>query len=137
MKKRARKTAGTKRQPEDVLRETLDRARLRKKAASLFLAAALGSLIVYTITGERGAISLYRKWQERRALQAELVALEQRNDGKRAENARLRDEPEAVEKIAREELDLLRPGEVMFVLPEGVEERRPTAPPPTPPPSVP
>lgn len=113
----ARAGAKASRNPEDLAQEHRDRAALRRKAVHLFLVAIAASLVVFTIAGDRGAVTLYRKWQERRALTDQIQALERDNARKRQENDRLESDPRAVEKIAREELDMLRPGEIMFVLP--------------------
>lgn len=136
MKTRAstsRDPSSAPREPEEIVQEKLDRARLKQKAISLLLTAVFGSLIVFTIAGEEGAIGLYRKWQERRSLEARIQELEAMNAAKRVENARLATDPDAVERFAREELDMMRPGEIMFVLPEPEpSEGEGAAAPPTP-----
>ncbi len=75
------------------------------------IALALGSLF-----GDRGVLHLMSQRQRSEALEREVADL-------RAENARLasevdglRHDPHAIEKIAREQLGLARPGEMVFVL---------------------
>lgn len=116
--KERKEAAAATRDPDEIVQERLDRAQIKRKAFSLLLAAVFGSLIVFTIAGEEGAISLYRKWQERRLLGDRIQELQARNDAKRLENELLAKDPAAVERFAREELDMMRPGEVMFVLPD-------------------
>ncbi|MFN7974381.1 MAG: septum formation initiator family protein [Acidobacteriota bacterium] len=116
--------------PSEIAKENLDRAQLKRKALSLFMVAVIASLFVFTFTGERGAISLYRSWQKTRQLDVELRALEEHNGKKRQENARLAHDPKAVEKVVREELDMLRPGEIMFVLPHDSAKPQVVAPKP-------
>lgn len=60
-----------------------------------------------------------------RALRAELSEVEHENDRMRREVAqlrvevdRLRDDPEAIERIARDELGMVREGELIFQFPE-------------------
>jgi cell division protein FtsB len=119
------------RSPEAAAR---DRAELKSKAWRLLLAAVAGSLVVFTIAGDRGAITLYRKWTERRTLQEKIHRLEAENARKRHENKQLESDPRAVETIAREDLDMVRPGEIMFVLPgeEAPATPKPEAPAATP-----
>ena len=50
-------------------------------------------------------------------------AIAERNEALEKEVARLTKEPAAVEKIAREDLSLVAPGDVVLVLPPGFEEK--------------
>ncbi len=104
--------------PEDLVKATRDRARMKRRAMGLLFLAVLLSLIIFTISGEGGAITLYMRWQEKKSLATEIVDLQATNTKKKLRNLALETDPRAVERIAREELDLMRPGEVMIVLPE-------------------
>jgi cell division protein FtsL len=56
-------------------------------------------------------------------MQAEVAQLDEGNRKLEAEVAALNSDPKAVEKIARETLNLVRPGEVVLILPEGWQAR--------------
>lgn len=65
-------------------------------------------------------------WKRTRRLQEDVASLKAANVDLRGENERLRrellllaDDPQALERAAREELGLVRPGEVIFRLREG------------------
>jgi cell division protein FtsB len=73
-------------------------------------------LVVGSLAGEGG----FRRYSR---LQADVAALEEKNARIAAENARLqreikqlRSNPAAIERAAREQLGLVRPGEVVFNL---------------------
>ena len=81
-------------------------------------ALVLATVVVLAdaLFGERGVAELLRARQDYAAARAELVALQQKNAGLREQARRLWDDPSAVEAVAREELGLIRPGEVLFVV---------------------
>jgi cell division protein FtsB len=89
---------------------------LRRKAATLFSVILLIALVVGSLFGDRGILHLVQQRQRTDALAREVEEL-------RAENARLAGEiagllrdPRAVERLAREELGLARPGETVFLI---------------------
>jgi len=79
----------------------------------LFVASVI---VVDGLVGERGLLAILRARQEYDAMSAAIAR-------QRAENARLRDvarrlreDPSAIEEIARRELGLIRPGERVFIV---------------------
>ena len=56
-------------------------------------------------------------------MQVAVAQLDADNRKLEAEVAALKNDPHAVEKIARETLNLVRPGEIVLILPEGWEAR--------------
>lgn len=89
---------------------------VRRKAALLFSVLVFIALAVGSLFGDGGMIHLI---QERRRAEA----LERQVDDLREENGRLaeqihalRTDPRAIERLAREELGLARPGETVFLL---------------------
>ena len=88
----------------------------RRKAFQLLLAFVTLVLVLNALVGERGLMETVRA----RRHHAELVSSIERM---RAENARLRDEarrlrtdPATIEALARQELGLIRPGEMLFII---------------------
>jgi cell division protein FtsB len=77
----------------------------------LFFALAVGALI-----GDRGLFYLLEQQRRADVLRHDLEALRVENLKLADEIASLRSDPRAIEKIAREELGLARPGETVFIL---------------------
>jgi cell division protein FtsB len=74
--------------------------------------------------GDRGYLRLLDKRDRASALAREVDRLESENVRLAAEIRALKSEPRAIEKIAREQLGLARPGEKVFLLPKDAEEQR-------------
>ncbi|HEX9788991.1 MAG TPA: septum formation initiator family protein [Candidatus Binatia bacterium] len=78
----------------------------------------LGSLIVLlslvTIVGERGALHLWRLRGEKSRLDEQNYRLQKENESLRQRVHRIRNDPDYLEKLAREELNMVRPGEVVY-----------------------
>lgn len=80
-------------------------------------------LFVFFLAGDRGFLQVRKQRAQVGALQAEIAAIDERNRALEKEVARLTNDPAAVEKIARENLQLVAPGDVVLVLPAGFEEK--------------
>jgi len=80
-------------------------------------------LFVFFLAGDRGLLQVRKQRSQVAALQAEVSALAERNSALEKEVERLAKDPAAVEKIAREDLQLVAPGDVVLVLPPGFEEK--------------
>jgi cell division protein FtsB len=96
---------------------------LRKKATTLFSVIAVIALVVGSLFGDRGILQLLRQRQRTEVLAREIEQLRDENRVLAEEIVALRRDPAAVERIAREELGLARPGESVFVLREPRAER--------------
>ena len=68
------------------------------------------------IVGERGLLARMRARKEYDALAASLARQRAENTRLREEVRRLRDDPAAIEEIARRELGLIKPGEKVFIV---------------------
>jgi cell division protein FtsB len=77
--------------------------------SSLFVALA-----VFTALGERGIFHLWHLRAEKKQLQEKNFLLQKENDGLRERVDRIRRDDDYLEKIAREELGLTRPGETVY-----------------------
>jgi cell division protein FtsB len=82
-----------------------------------FLACSIVLLSLYTILGERGAIHLWRLRGEKIKMDEQNYRLHNENEALRQRITRLRSDDSYLEKIAREELNLVRPGEVIYRFP--------------------
>ena len=65
--------------------------------------------MVDALVGDKGLLETMRARRQYRDLAVDLAQ-------KRQENARLRDDPKQIESVAREELGLMREGEVLFIV---------------------
>ncbi|MGE5345503.1 MAG: FtsB family cell division protein [Acidithiobacillales bacterium] len=95
------------------------------KPASYFLLSLVFSALLLALffVGDRGFLQIRRQRTQLRSAQDEVAKLDAENRKLEAEVAALKNDPHALEKIAREKLGLVRPGEVVVVLPEGWEQR--------------
>lgn len=78
------------------------------------LAALLVTLSVFTLFGERGGLHLWRLWQEKKTLEEKNFRLQMENEILRERVYRLRHDDRYLERIVREELNLVRPGEIIY-----------------------
>jgi cell division protein FtsB len=76
------------------------------------------ALVVGSMFGDRGILHLITQRQRADALRLEVEALRDENLRLYSQIRELRTDPRAVERLAREELGLARPGETMFLLRE-------------------
>lgn len=95
-----------------IVREILTNTRLLMllTCSGLFL---LGMMYL-TIWGEQGLVTVQAKQQETVRMIREIEALEHENARLSRDIQRLRDDKAYIERIAREELGLVRPGELVF-----------------------
>ena len=71
-------------------------------------------LCIYTIAGQRGAIHLWRLRAEQARLDEQNYSMHKENERLRERILRLRTDNSYLEKVAREELNLVRPGEIVY-----------------------
>jgi cell division protein FtsB len=86
-----------------------------------------GSLILLltlvTMVGERGALHLWRLRGEKNQLDEQNYRLQRENEALRQRISRLRNDDYYLEKVAREELNLVRPGDVVYRFPQSDRRR--------------
>lgn len=78
------------------------------------LGALIVLLSVVTIVGERGALHLWRLRGEKSRLDEQNYRLQKQNEALRQRIGRIRTDDHYLEKLAREELSMVRPGEVVY-----------------------
>jgi cell division protein FtsB len=89
---------------------------LRRKAALLASVIAIIALVVGSLFGDRGILQLMAQRQRALDLAREVEEIRVENGRLAAEIHALRTDPRAIERIAREELGLARPGETVFLV---------------------
>jgi cell division protein FtsB len=72
------------------------------------------SLSLVTIVGERGVLYLWRLHGEKNRLDAQNFRLQRENETLRQRIFRIRNDDDFLEKLAREELNMVRPGEFVY-----------------------
>jgi cell division protein FtsB len=97
---------------------------LRKRGLHLLLIFVTLVLIVDALVGEKGLMQSMDARRQYRQLQASLDELRRQNDGLREQMRRLNEDPATIESLARQELGLIRPGEVVFILKDLKEDKK-------------
>jgi cell division protein FtsB len=80
-------------------------------------------LAVVTIVGERGAIHLWRLRGEKNKIDEQNYRLQKENEALRQRVSRIRNDNHYLEKLAREELNLVRPGEIIYRFPKSKPDK--------------
>jgi len=91
----------------------------RNRTVVRWLLLFVASLIVVDgLVGERGLLTMLRARHEHDELAAALARQRTENARMREEARRLKEDPTAIEEIARRELGLIKPGEKVFIIRE-------------------
>jgi cell division protein FtsB len=94
----------------------------RRKTLHLLLIFVTLVLVLDALVGEKGLLETIRARRQHRELTASIERLRSENAQLREEARRLLEDPSAIESLAREELGLIRPGEMLFI----VKDAKPT-----------
>ena len=85
-------------------------------------------MIVHDVFGTHGFLAMRRTQNEIRKVKADLDALRKENAALAEEVKDLNSDPRLIEKIARDDLGLARPGEIIIRIPQGQQlEQSPAA----------
>jgi cell division protein FtsB len=76
------------------------------------------AMIVHEIFGANGYLALRRQQKELQTLQQQIQQLKQDNEQLDKQIKALKSDPAAVERLAREQMHLVKPGEKVYTLPE-------------------
>jgi len=87
---------------------------LLRRPAIAFAAVLFAALVVASIFGSGGLVQLWRLRTERAALGEEAFTLLAKNDALRRQILHLRRSDRALERLARQELGLVRDGEIVY-----------------------
>ena len=91
----------------------------------VILGLALVGLTVLVIFGPRGHLEMERLEEANQSLTQQLEALEAENDRVLEEIESLKTDPATIEKIAREELGLIKEGEIKIITKPRPQDRGP------------
>jgi cell division protein FtsB len=75
-----------------------------------------GVLVVDALFGDRGLLAMLKAREQYRTLEHALDNARTDNSRLREEARRLREDPAAIEDLARRELGLIKPGEKLFIV---------------------
>jgi cell division protein FtsB len=98
-----------------------------RRNAILAMGLVVLVLAVHEIFGDHGYLALRRQKQEANTLQQNIDALSKENQELQQKIKSLKTNPEAIEKQAREQLHLVRPGQTVYVLPKKEPPQPPAA----------
>lgn len=88
----------------------------RRKPFQLLLAFVTAVLLMDALIGDRGLMERLRAGRQYQEAETALERLRLENARLREEARRLKEDPGAIESLARKDLGLLRPGEVLFII---------------------
>ena len=95
---------------------TMTAPRRRRRAVQYLLVFAGCVLVIDALVGEKGVLAMMKARQEYRTLEQSLLDARGENARLREEARRLREDPAAIEELARRELGLIQPGEKLFIV---------------------
>ena len=94
-----------------------DAATLRRNA-TYFLILICIALFVHEIFGPHGFLALRQEKKETESLRQQIRQLQYENEQLDKRVKALQSDPKAIERVAREQMRLARPGEVIYTWPE-------------------
>ena len=74
------------------------------------------TVVVDALVGEKGLLAMLEARRQYQAFEQSLEQARADNDDLRDQARRLREDPDAIEDIARRELGLIKPGEKLFIV---------------------
>jgi len=88
-----------------------------RRNARMILIALLLALLVHDVFGAHGFLAMRRNQKEIEQLRQEIRQVNEENRALAEQVKALKSDPRIIERIAREEMGLARPGELIFKLP--------------------
>ena len=98
-----------------------DAAAYVQRNARRILGLALFALLVHDIFGAHGFIAMRRTQKEIKQIREQIGKLNNENKSLSNQVNSLKTDPRAIERIAREEMGLARPGEIIYKLPDSAK----------------
>lgn len=100
---------------------------IRRRLATSLVGLFTVWLFIHVMLGANGMVVYRQKKNEIQDLQKQVDALQKENDQYTQQIKALRSDPRMIEKVAREQLQYTRPGEVVYVAPEPPAHPQPPA----------
>lgn len=101
---------------------------LMQQHGRAILGLLIAVMIVHDVFGAHGFLAMRRTQSEIRKVKADIDKLSKENEALEQEVKDLKSDPKMIEKIARDDLGLARPGEVIIRIPQGQRlEEQPAA----------
>jgi cell division protein FtsB len=91
---------------------------LKRRVLLTLSTCAVLAMAGRALIGDRGMFEVWRKKGAHRKLAVEVQALREENLALKQEIQALRSDPDAIERLAREQLGFSRPGEINFIFRE-------------------
>lgn len=85
-----------------------------EKAAAVFVGVMVAVMLILGVFGNNGLITYLQLKEKHQEMQAGVEKLEEENKNLTEEIGRLRNDPATIEHIARDELGLVKPGEILY-----------------------
>lgn len=104
----------TRHTPQPSTRASL--ARRGRRLVRYVLAFVTVVLVIDAIVGEKGLLTLLTARRDFSAVEQSLQRARHHNEQLREEARRLREDPSAIEELARRDLGLIKPGETLFII---------------------
>lgn len=76
------------------------------------------AMLLLAVFNDKGALQVHAQSQKLSAVEADITRINAENKKLTEEIQSLRSDPNTIERLAREELKLVKPGEVVLVTPE-------------------
>jgi cell division protein FtsB len=92
-------------------------AMLRRNAIYIFVLVFI-ALLVHEIFAQHGILGLRQEQKQIESLSQQIKQLQQDNERLDKQIKALQSDPKAIERLAREQMRLARPGEIIYSLPE-------------------
>ncbi len=89
---------------------------MQRRSIHLLLIFVTVVLVVDALVGEKGLMESMRARQQYREVSASLDAIKRENVQLLEEARRLKEDPQAIEALARKDLGLIRAGELLFII---------------------
>ncbi len=105
-----------------------DAAAYLRRNTRQVLGFALFALLVHDIFGAHGFIAMRRTQKEIEQIREQIGKLNDENKSLSDQVTSLKTDPKAIERIAREEMGLARPGEIIYKLPDSAKPGDPQRP---------
>ena len=94
-----------------------EKATLYRNGIFLLVLVCL-ALVVHEVFGQNGILALRHQRKELETLQLKIQQLQQENEQMERQIKALRSDPQAIERLAREQMRMARPGEIIYALPD-------------------